>query len=87
MRAEVLGKPKFLVLTDTYYPGWKVFVDGKAHKLLKADYIFRAVYLAPGSHDITFVYSPFFFKLGVVISVLTCLVVVLKMLVRRGVLW
>lgn len=63
----------FLVLTDTNYPGWKVYVDGKEDKIFKANYIMRAVYLKPGQHEIKFIYSPRPFKAGATISVATLL--------------
>jgi hypothetical protein len=75
INAQVKDKPKFLVLTDTYYPGWKVLVDVKIDNLLRADYIFRAVYLQPGNHTVEFIYSPFSFKLGIFMSLLTGLII------------
>ncbi len=54
-----------LVLNDTYYPGWKAFVDGKERKIYRADYTFRAVPLNTGEHRVEFVYDPLSFKLGV----------------------
>jgi uncharacterized membrane protein YfhO len=62
-----------LVLTDGYYPGWTVTVDGAAKKLLRANYFFRAVELPAGSHAVEFVYAPASFKLGALISALTAL--------------
>ena len=61
----------WLVLGDTYYPGWKVFVDGKAGRILPADYVFRAVPLDSGTHVVEFVYRPASFVWGGVISMLT----------------
>ncbi|PIW66728.1 MAG: hypothetical protein COW11_01885 [Candidatus Omnitrophica bacterium CG12_big_fil_rev_8_21_14_0_65_43_15] len=75
IEANVSGSPKFLVLSDTYYPGWKAIVDGKYQKIIRADYILRAVYLAPGSHHVEFIYSPMSFKLGIIISLLTLLII------------
>ena len=68
---STLNSPKFLVLADTWYPGWKVYVDNKRAKLYKADYILRAVYLEPGAHVVKFVFDPFSFKLGLVLSAIT----------------
>ncbi len=72
-----MSAPGFLVLGDTYYPGWKVFVDGKKDKIYRADYILRAVYLKPGKHIVKFTYDPFSFKIGMLISAVTCVAVVL----------
>lgn len=63
--------PRFLVLSDTYYPGWKAFVDGKPSKIYKADYTLRAVYLEPGKHIVKFTYDPFSFKIGSIITLAT----------------
>jgi hypothetical protein len=63
--------PRILFLSETYYPGWKVWVDGKQEKIYRADHAFRAVALGPGRHTITFKYQPFSFYLGAVISLLT----------------
>lgn len=48
--------PSLLVLFDRWDPQWTVTVDGKKENLVRADYIFRGVYLAPGSHQIQFTF-------------------------------
>lgn len=62
-----------VMLTDAYFPGWKVYVDGKRANLYPTDYLFRGVFLAEGEHKIEFVYDPASFKLGVAISVVALL--------------
>ncbi|MDD5238343.1 MAG: YfhO family protein [Candidatus Omnitrophica bacterium] len=77
----------YLVLCDNYYPGWKAYVDGKKAGIFKADYIFRAVYMPKGRHTIEFVFSPFSFKLGLIISLaflILCLFIFLKHVVKKG---
>jgi hypothetical protein len=64
---------RLLFLSETYYPGWKVWVDGKREKIYRADHAFRAVALGPGRHIITFSYQPFSFYFGLVISSVTLL--------------
>ncbi|OGP88806.1 MAG: hypothetical protein A2156_07350 [Deltaproteobacteria bacterium RBG_16_48_10] len=58
----------FLVLNDTYFPGWKAYVDGREEKIYRADYAFRAVPMAAGIHQVQFVYDPMSFKLGAAIT-------------------
>ncbi|MFH1564199.1 MAG: YfhO family protein [Nitrospirota bacterium] len=70
-----LNQSGFLVLSDTYYPGWQVFVDGKREKLYCADYILRAVYLTQGEHLVEFRYSPLSFKIGSIISIATLIII------------
>jgi uncharacterized membrane protein YfhO len=61
---------RLLVLSDTYYPGWKAFVDGKKTKIYRADYTFRAILLNAGTHLVEFVYDPMSFKLGALFTFL-----------------
>jgi hypothetical protein len=75
----VIEEPKFLVLSDTYYPGWKVYVDKKLARIYKADYILRTVYLKPGKHIVKFIYEPFSFRIGTIITLGTIFIVSLKL--------
>lgn len=61
----------FLVLLDTYFPGWKVEVDGKPEHIYRANYFYRGVRLAPGNHHVEFSYEPVGLKKGVIISGVT----------------
>lgn len=63
--------PSYLVLSDTYYPGWKAWVDGTQQPILKANYVMRALSLQPGRHLVEFRYDPASFKLGLALSLLT----------------
>jgi hypothetical protein len=80
-RLSLLVKAKgdaFLVLSDTYFPGWRVFIDGKEEKIYRADYNFRAVPLGAGTHHVEFIYDPLSFKLGAIITflgIMGCLVI------------
>ncbi len=44
----------FLVLTDTYYPTWRVIIDGEPNQIYKTDYAFRGVFVTKGNHTIVF---------------------------------
>jgi len=71
-----------LVLGDNYYPGWKVFVDGKEEELLKANFFLRGVFLKQGEHKVRFVYEPMSFKVGLVVSLLTLVGIVALVCVK-----
>jgi uncharacterized membrane protein YfhO len=64
------AEDNLLVLSDTYYPGWKAFVNGKEIKIYRADYTFRAIPLNAGTHRLEFVYDPMSFKLGAGVTLL-----------------
>ena len=74
LKASMAG-PALLVLSEVYYPaGWKAFVDGKQTKIYKTNYILRSVFLKPGAHTIQFVFKPKSFKLGLLITAVTLIV-------------
>ena len=66
----------WLFFSDTYYPGWRAWVDGKPAKIYRADYAFRALPLAAGSHEVIWKYDPVFFKWGLLISLVSVIGVV-----------
>ncbi len=60
--------PGYLVLTDTFYPGWRASVDGEPAEISRADVAFRAVRLEPGAHRVEFRYRPASVRWGAWIS-------------------
>jgi len=61
----------YVVLLDSYYPGWSGFVDGREVAVRRANYAFRAVKVPAGRHRVDFRYQPASFWAGLVISCLT----------------
>ncbi len=61
-------QPGVLVLTDSYHPGWRAEVDGHPAPLLTGDYIFRAVPVPKGVHEVRFRFLPQTFVWGLGIS-------------------
>ncbi len=68
---EIEGeKEGYFLFTDTYYPGWRAFLDGE-EKAIIPYYIFRSVPVPAGKHRLLFLFRPFAFKLGFYISLLS----------------
>jgi hypothetical protein len=61
----------FLFMSEAYYPGWQAYVDGKREEILRANYVFRAIPLGPGSHRVEVVFESLSFKIGLSLSLLT----------------
>jgi len=61
----------FLVLMDSYFPGWTVKVDGEERPILRANHYYRAVQLGPGEHTLEFDFFPEGFKAGLVVTVIS----------------
>ncbi len=65
-----------LFLSDSYYPGWKAYVDGEQKPIFRGDYTLRAVELPKGKHHVDFIYSPLSFSVGAITSGICLLVYV-----------
>jgi len=55
-----------LFLSDSYYPGWKAYIDSKETPIYRANYAFRAVAIPAGKHRVEFHYAPTSWLLGVI---------------------
>lgn len=69
------AKDSFLVLNDSFYPGWRASVDSEPAAIHRANGLVRAVAVPAGSHTVEFVYDPMSVKIGALVSVMTLLVV------------
>nr|WP_303652772.1 YfhO family protein [Paludisphaera mucosa] len=65
--------PAYLVLADTFDPGWSATVDGEPAAIVPAYVAFRAVFVKPGSHRIVFRYAPAGFAAGLAATAVGCL--------------
>jgi len=54
----------FLYVSDTFYPGWQAYIDGKETKIYRANLTFRAVEVPAGKHVVIFKYVPLSFYIG-----------------------
>ena len=72
----------YLVLADNYYPGWKVYVNGKKKNILRVNYNLRGVILSRGNNKVLFSFDPLSFKIGASITLLTLLSITAFFLIR-----
>jgi hypothetical protein len=61
-------RPALLVLTDTWYPGWKAEVDGEEVPIERVDYVLRGVSVPAGRHRVEFTYRPASVRAGFAVS-------------------
>jgi hypothetical protein len=74
----------WLVLNDTFAPGWSATVDGRPATILRANGLVRTVALAAGPHRVAFAYAPATVKLGAGISLVALVSAGLLILVPRS---
>ncbi len=72
-----------LVFSDTFYPGWKAFIDGKEKPIIKVNIIMRAVKVPRGEHNIIWSYQPIAFYAGFGISFATLITVLSYILIGQ----
>ena len=68
--------PAWLVIADSYSPGWSATVNGTATPVVRADYAKRAIQVPSGSSEIELRYVPPGLKVGAVLTSLTLVVIV-----------
>lgn len=60
-----------VVLTDSYFPGWRAYVDGAERPIELANFFFRAVPIRAGEREVVFRYRPRSFEIGRLISLVS----------------
>ena len=61
----------FVNFSQTYYPGWKAYVDGNETEVYEVNGLIQGIFVPTGEHTIQFSFEPLAFYLGSVISFLT----------------
>ncbi len=79
-------RSSLLVLSDTYYRGWQVTVNGRPEPIHQVDYLLRGVVVPAGRDHIVFTYDASSFNRGWVVSLAAAVLLALAVavtLVRR----
>lgn len=70
-----------LVFSEVAYPGWHATIDGVAAPMFTADYLFRAVRVPAGNHEVRLTFTPPLWRLGWQITGVSTLIFVVLLLV------
>jgi hypothetical protein len=68
-----MDQPGYVVLSDTWYPGWQASLDGQPVPIERANLAFRAIYVPRGSHTLHLAYRPASYVWGLRLSLGTLL--------------
>ena len=66
----------YLVFRETWFPDWRVFLDGEEAENLNADIAFQAAWVPEGRHEVVWEYRPASLRRGAVVSLLALLLLV-----------
>ncbi|MEX2315168.1 MAG: YfhO family protein, partial [Thermomicrobiales bacterium] len=77
--ATVTDAPGLLMLSESFDPGWRAYIDGEPAPVLVADHLLRAVPLLAGNHVVELRYEPRSLQIGILISIATMLVTVIPL--------
>ncbi len=70
VRLQVETEQKgYCVLADTYYAGWRAYVNGTERPIMRANYALRAVVVPSGTSIVEFRFEPPLFALGWKLSI------------------
>ena len=58
-----------VVLSGLNYPGWRVYTDGVKSKIITTEFLTRSVAVVSASKNIIFVFKPWSFTAGILISI------------------
>jgi hypothetical protein len=72
----VMENDGWVVISESAWPGWRSYVDGKRVRWHFANHAFLGVYLSRGTHQVRLVYLPEAFTRGRAISLLTLAAIV-----------
>lgn len=72
----VTNNPTLIYFSDNYSKSFEVFIDGRKGKILRANYTFRAIALPKGNHTVKIQYKTESFKIGVVISLVSFILLI-----------
>lgn len=79
-----IDKPEMLILSDTYYPGWKAFDNGREVPVLRVNHTLRGIMMGKGDHDILFVFRPISLSIGAGLSLLSIAGAVIALLLTKS---
>lgn len=73
----------WVVVTQTAWPGWRAYLDGRRVRTFRANAAFLAVYVPAGRHEVRLRYLPQSFVTGRTISVAVALLILAFLFTRR----
>ena len=75
------SKDQLVVFSEIWSDtGWKLYIDGQEHPLLRANYLLRSALIPSGEHQIVMEYAPKIWKVGNTIQLITSLILIIGLI-------
>ena len=74
------NEDKLVVFSEVWTSkGWKMFVDGQEHPILRANYLLRSALIPAGKHEIMMEYKPSAYRIGNTVALVSSLIMLLSL--------
>jgi len=60
--------PRFLVIANAHYPGWRAWIDGQPQPLMTTNVALQGLLVPAGHHTVTLRFVPWTFAAGLIVS-------------------
>ncbi len=74
----------FLVVRDSWYPGWRGYVDGEEREVYLVDGLYKGIEVPEGEHVIEMKYEPGVFRVGMILSLIGLVIGIGLVVVKVG---
>lgn len=74
------SEESFLVVLNTFYPGWKAYLNNTELEIIKTNYAFMGLKIPEGENLIDLVYTPNSFEVGLKLSLISILLLTIVFL-------
>ena len=65
-----------LVISNVFYPGWQVYIDGQKDEIKRINYMFQSVLIPRGEHEAEFKFRPQSFYNGLYLSIVGIIITI-----------
>lgn len=81
------AQPRYLVTSESNYPGWRAWVDGNEQPVLQTNVAFRGLYLPAGNHRVVFRFRPTILYWAASVSGFACLILGSILFIPKSEFW
>jgi hypothetical protein len=67
----------FVVISNSYYPGWKAFIDNQEVDILEVNINSQGLQIKPGKHNVKLSYDPTSYRVGKFFTIMSWLIVII----------